>query len=236
MRVYRVETDGIPGWVCEPATPAGLLLLGHRGTHSKDDAFYVALGRRLASHCGLAVVCIDAPAHGERRPDSGDRAADDAAVLDAIVSGEDQAAHDWATVTSGLAGLGQPVAMVGFSMGALVALVTAPRLPSIRALVLVAGGIPAFAVRARRAPGSTTPQLRAAAALGDIDVSMLNTTSDEVCPPAGALELFEAIPGARKRMAFWEGDHDHVPAEMVETTIDVLRRALADEHGGRSTR
>jgi hypothetical protein len=31
---------------------------------------------------------------------------------------------------------------------------------------------------------------------------MLDMTRDEACPPTGALELFEAIPGVRKRLIF----------------------------------
>jgi dienelactone hydrolase len=228
VREYRIETDGVPGRVFEPPDARGLLLLGHRGTHGKDDAFYVDLGRLLASERGLAVACIDAPCHGERKPRSGDPAADDAAVLRAVVSGADQTADDWEATAMALAALGPPLAMVGFSMGALVGLVTAARLPSIRALVLGVAGVPAFAVQGKREPGSTTPQLRAAAALDNVDVLMLNMTRDEVCPPAGALELFEAIPGVRKRLIFWEGDHDHNPPELVGYALDFLRRSLGD--------
>ena len=234
VREYRVETDGVPGRVFEPPAPRGLLLLGHRGTHGKDDAFYVDLGRLLASECGLAVACIDAPCHGERKPNSGDPAADDAAVLHAVVSGADQTAGDWEATAMALSAFGPPIAMMGFSMGALVGLVTAARLPSIRALVLGVAGVPAFAVQGKRDPGSTTPQLRAAAALGDVDVLMLNMTRDEVCPPAGVLELFEAIPGVRKRLTFWEGDHDHVPPELVGYALDSLRRSLGDVLTGRA--
>jgi fermentation-respiration switch protein FrsA (DUF1100 family) len=121
---------------------------------------------------------------------------------------------------------------MGFSMGAMSGLTTAARLGSVRALVLGVAGVPAFAVQGVRDPGSTTPQLRAAAALGDVDVLMLNMTRDELCPPAGALELFDAIPGARKRLTFWEGDHDHVPPELVGYAIDFLQRSLADVLSG----
>jgi pimeloyl-ACP methyl ester carboxylesterase len=194
IREYRIDADGVPGLVYEPDAPRGLLLLGHRGTHSKDDAFYVDLGRRLASECCVTVACIDAPCHGERKPSSGDSAADDAAVLEAIVAGEDQMAADWEATAAVLAAFGPPIALIGFSMGALSGLVTAGRLSSIRALVLGAAGVPAFAVKSRRAEGSSTPQIRAAEALGHVEVLMLNTTHDDLCPPVGALELFEALP------------------------------------------
>jgi pimeloyl-ACP methyl ester carboxylesterase len=229
VREYRVDSDGVPARVYEPPASRGLLFLGHRGTHSKDDPFYVDLGRQLASDCNLTVACIDAPCHGERKPDSGDQAADDAAVLDAIVSGAEQTAADWIATASTLSAFGPPIAFVGFSMGALTGLVTAGLIPSIRTLVLGVAGVPAFAVQGKRDPGSTTPQLSAAASLGDVDVLMLNMTRDDLCPPSGALELFDAIPGARKRLTFWEGDHDHVPPELVGHLRDFVRQSLAEE-------
>src|SRR5690606_21504918 len=165
--------------------------------------------------CAVTVACIDAPCHGERKPNSGDPAADEAAVVEAIVSGEDRTARDWEATAAVLSAFGPPIALIGFSMGALAGMVTAARLPSIRAMGLCAAGIPAFAVQDRRAVGSSTPQLRAAAALHQIEVLMLNTTHDDLIPPVGALELFEALPPSSKRLTFWEGDHDHVPPEMI---------------------
>lgn len=51
----------------------------------------------------------------------------------------------------------------------------------------------------------------------------MNTTHDELVPPCGALELFEALPHSGKRLMLWEGDHDYVPPEMLRQAIEFLR-------------
>ena len=48
-------------------TRPALLLLGHGGGHSKDAERFVNLSRQYAEMTGLAVVCIDAVDHGERK-------------------------------------------------------------------------------------------------------------------------------------------------------------------------
>jgi hypothetical protein len=42
--------------------------MGHGGGHSKDGPRFMQLARHYAAATGLAVVCIDAVDHGERRP------------------------------------------------------------------------------------------------------------------------------------------------------------------------
>jgi len=224
MREHRIENDGVPARVYEPDGAAGLLLFGHRGTHHKDLDHVVALCRRYANGTGLAVVCIDAPAHGERRPRSGDREADDRAVLDAIVGGADRTAADWRTTADALASIGPAVALVGFSMGAMAGIVTAASMPSLRALVLGVAGVPAFALAGRRPAGTTTPHLDAAGRLHDVQVLMLNMTHDDLLPVEGALELFAAVPGPGKRLMLWEGDHDHMPDDLIECSVAFVRR------------
>jgi hypothetical protein len=64
----RIETRGIPARLYLPSGAAGLLLLGHGGEKSKDSDRFVALSRLYAESTGLAVVCIDAVDHGERKP------------------------------------------------------------------------------------------------------------------------------------------------------------------------
>jgi dienelactone hydrolase len=225
MREYRIENGGVPARVYEPDGAAGLLLFGHRGTHHKDRDDVVALCRRHATGTGLAVVCIDGPAHGERAPRSGDPEADRRVVIDAIVGGGEQTAADWHTTAGALSSIGPPVALVGFSMGAMAGIVTAASMPSLRALVLGVAGVPAFALLAGRRPeGTTTPHLDAARHLGDVQVLMLNMTHDDMFPVEGTLELFAAVPGPGKRLVLWEGDHDHMPEDLIETSVAFVRQ------------
>jgi dienelactone hydrolase len=225
VREYRIENDGVPARVYEPDGAAGLLLFGHRGTHGKDVDHVVALCRRYATDTGLAVVCIDAPAHGERTPRSGDQEADDRAVLDAIMGGAEQTtAADWRSTAAALSSIGPAVALVGFSMGAMAGIVTAASVPSLRVLVLGVAGVPAFALAGRRPAGTTTPHLDAARHLDQVQVLMLNMTGDEFFPVEGALELFAAVPGPNKRLMLWEGDHDHMPEDLVESSVAFVRQ------------
>jgi hypothetical protein len=53
---------------------------------------------------------------------------------------------------------------------------------------------------------------------------MLNMTLDQTFPPAGALEFFGAIPGRRKRIMFWEGDHLGLPSESIRHSMEFLKR------------
>jgi dienelactone hydrolase len=224
VREYRIENKGVPARVYEPEGAAGLLLFGHRGTHNKDLDHVVALCRRYASGTELTVVCIDAPAHGERRPRSGDPEADGRAVVDAIMGGAEQTAADWHTTADALSSIGPAVALVGFSMGAMAGIVTAGSLPSLRALVLGVAGVPAFAVAGRRPARTTTPHLEAARHLSHVQVLMLNMTDDELMPVEGALELFGAVPGPNKRLMLWEGDHDHMPVDLIECSVAFVRQ------------
>ena len=63
----RIEIEGIPARLYAARDAPALLLLGHGGTHSKDGPRFVRLCRTYAEHTGLAVVCIDAVDHGERK-------------------------------------------------------------------------------------------------------------------------------------------------------------------------
>jgi predicted alpha/beta-hydrolase family hydrolase len=64
----RIETKGILARLYLPSGAEGLLLLGHGGGKSKDSNRFVELSRLYAESTGLAVVCIDAVDHGERKP------------------------------------------------------------------------------------------------------------------------------------------------------------------------
>jgi hypothetical protein len=41
---------------------------------------------------------------------------------------------------------------------------------------------------------------------------------------AGAHEFFDAVPGRKKRLMFWEGDHLGLPAESIRHAIAFLDR------------
>ena len=209
MREERIEDGGVPARIYDPGGSKGVLLLGHGHTQSKDDELYVALGRQYASETGLAVVCIDALNHGERAT-GGDTFGPDAA--DVMVA-------DWQRTAEAVSSLGAPVAYVGFSMGMVFGAPTVAAMPSIKAAVFGVGGLP-NQVDADRMLGF-------AAKLTHPQVLMLNMTKDELFSVEGTHAFFDAIPGRKKRLMFWEGAHAALPSEAVRHSITFLQRHCA---------
>lgn len=241
MNEERIAIDGIPARLYQPEGARGLLLLGHGGGGSKDDERFITLGRQYAEGTGLATVCIDIAGHGERR--SARAAAAPAATPDTILpwvlAKTDQTVADWKATAAALSSIGPPLAYAGFSMGMLLGAPTVLAMPTIKAVVFGVGGVPAGLTPAavtqgatqagatQAGPGPARAVLDYAPGLGDRQVVMLNMTQDAVFTPAGALEFFSAIPGRRKRIMFWEGDHQGLPSEAIRLSVDFLRRHAA---------
>ena len=218
MHEERIDAGGIPARLYRPDGARGLLLLGHGGGRSKDAERFVGLAREHAVGTGLAVVCIDAVDHGERRPTGvvpgGLPAGWHSRVADRMVA-------DWTATAAALADVGPAVAYVGFSMGAIFGFPTVAALTTITTAVFVVGGIPAGGGIDDPALGPKL--LEIAARLGDRQVLLLNKTGDEVFPPVGVHELFAAIPGDGKRLMFWPGGHDDWPPELIRASVDFVR-------------
>ena len=109
----RIETGGIPARLYLPGRAKGLLLLGHGGGKSKDSDRSIKLSRLYAEGTGLAVVCIDAVDHGERKPVD----VDDRLPAEWHSRAMGQMVDDWAASASALWWICLPLAYVGFSMG-----------------------------------------------------------------------------------------------------------------------
>lgn len=217
MREERIESDGVPGKLYAPEDAGGLLLLGHGIDGSKDEERFVNLGRRYAESTGLAVVCIDGPAHGERAPRTGDHLEDQRAIRRSVSRGGPGMVADWQKTAEALSWIGPPVAYVGFSMGMIFGALTVAEMPTIKAAVFGVGGIP-IGVSDKAA------FLEVAWKLGHSQVLMLNMTQDTIFPVAGTLEFFAAIPGRKKRLMFWEGTHGGLPAESVRHSVEFLKK------------
>lgn len=217
MREERIESDGVPGKLYAPDGASGLLLLGHGVGNSKDDDVFVGLGRSYADATGLAVVCIDGPAHGDRAPRTGDRREDQRIIRQLVFSGGPGMVSDWQKTADALSSIGPAVAYVGFSMGMLFGALTVAEMPTIKAAVFGVGGIP-IGVPDR------TAFLEVATKLAHPQVLMINMTQDSIFPVTGTLEFFAAIPGRKKRLMFWEGDHAGLPKESIRYSADFVKR------------
>src|SRR5688500_1951002 len=182
MREERIDVDDFAGMLYDPGEATGLLLLGHGIDGSKEDPRFIALGRTYAEHTGLAAVCIDGPAHGDRAPRTGDPHEDAVAVRRSVTHGGPGMVSDWQKTAEALSSIGPAVAYVGFSMGMLFGAPTVAAMPTIKAAVFGVGGIPAGVT-------DEAPYLETAAKLGHAQVLMLNTTLDPIFPPAGAMKF-----------------------------------------------
>jgi pimeloyl-ACP methyl ester carboxylesterase len=211
----RIETNGIPARLYLPGRAEGLLLLGHGGGRSKDSERFVELSRLYAESTGLAVVCIDAVDHGERK------SADVDVVNRLPAEWHSRAVRpmvdDWTTTANALSWIGPPLAYVGFSMGSIFGIPIVESQTSITAAVFVVGGVPSGGWI--QDPPLRPLLLAAASKLSRPHVLMINKTQDELFPTEGVRDLFNAIPGPGKSLSFSEGTHDDWPPEDIDHTI-----------------
>lgn len=218
MREERVVVGAIPARLYEPGGATGLLLLGHGGAQSKDADRFVALCRHYAASTGLAVVCIDAVDHGERRPA--------AVVSEGIPQGWHsraipQMVSDWREVADEFSAVGPACAYVGFSMGVLFGLATVASMPSISAAVFIAGGFPTGG-------WVDDPDLRdnlisGASRLHHAHVLMLNKNEDEMFDASKAQSLFESVSSRSKKLHFSPGGHDDWGPDLVAESVNFVR-------------
>ncbi|MGH9228915.1 MAG: hypothetical protein ACRD07_09335 [Acidimicrobiales bacterium] len=218
MREERIDNDEVPGRLYDPGDARGLLLFGHGGGRGKDSERFVRLARTYAEGTGLAVVCIDAVDHGERKPP----AASDGVPPRWHSSTAGQMVAGWRKTAEALSSIGAALAYVGFSMGMIFGAPTVVSITTIKAAVFGVGGIPTGG-------GIDDPPLRAmlleaASRLGHPQVLMLNMTQDEVFTTDGGHAFFDAIPGPKKRLMFWEGDHDSWPAEAIRHSVTFINQ------------
>jgi pimeloyl-ACP methyl ester carboxylesterase len=159
-------------------------------------------------------VCVDAVGHGERATDD---------VLRTMGSEKNAAlmTADWRAVADEL---GNPVAYVGYSMGMLYGAPTVAAMPEIKAAVFGVGGIPGSSTRSQLPNVMHDRLLAVAAQLTHPQVLLLNMTKDETFPVTGVHEFFDAIPGHKKRLMFWEGGHTGLPSESTRHAIAFVNR------------
>lgn len=216
-----IDVGGVPASVYRPPGATGVLLLGHGGGHGKDSPRFVRLARQYAGETGLAVLCIDAVDHGARRSDG---------AGGAIPPGwhsrnVGRMVDDWRTTAAAVESIGPAVAYVGFSMGAIFGFPTVAAMPTIRAAVFVVGGIPSGG--GIDDPGLGPVILDAASNLAHSHVLMVNTRADEIFPIDGVHTVFEALRGATKELAIWDGSHDDWPPDLIASSVTFLRQHLA---------
>lgn len=228
----RTDAGGHPGAPARrPRVGAALLLHGYA---SRKELMAETIGGALLAH-GLASLAIDLPLHGER----------DAPIQEQAMRSPLVLMRQWRlalreTVTA-LRLLGEVpavdrgrLALVGYSMGAYVAVLAAAEEPAARAVVLAAGGdlpndTPLTALIRRVAD-----PLRAVRGFHGRPLLMIHGRHDTTITPAQAERLYAAA-GEPKALRWWNAGHylppaaiDHAAGWLVEA-LDGARRGVRGE-------
>ncbi len=223
----RMTAGEVPGLLFAPAGdgPLPLVLLGHGAHLGKDDEHMQILCRSFARQLPAAVLVIDCPDHGERRPvnDADYLAAVERNMADAAV--HHQLAREWTDAAAAAratdARIDDRTAYVGFSMGSIFGASIVQDLPFVGPVVLALGGF----VAPQRLPGTNDLIEAGLRSLGDREVLMVSMTHDESFPFTEAVRAFGLIPGP-KRMFVWEGGHIDIPGEAIRHAGQFLQRTL----------
>jgi dienelactone hydrolase len=224
----------VPAVLFVPASeqPLPLVLLGHGAHQSKDDPIAQLLAKAIARGVPAGVALMDAPGHGERRlTGSSDEEYDrDVRRRMGDPGGDRALTEEWTAVAAAARAasplLSGPLGYAGFSMGALLGLSIVADLPDVQAAVFALGGALPDDGLGNTGTAARNERVRdGARRLGEREVLMLNMTRDEHFPIAGAIDVFELIPGP-KRMGVWAGTHVELPPESMQQATSFLARTL----------
>lgn len=246
-----MDVDGpmgrVPGLLYMPSrhgVELPVVLLGHGGGSGKDDPRWQETGRFLAATATVAVLCIDAPFHGERAFQDGAGTDTGRAVRRALADPGTalNVAADWRAALGHLRGLDvdlDRLGYFGFSMGTMLGVPVCAEL-DVRAAVFAGGGVfdPSVVTRfiTETDPARIDQEVKqfetrsrllldAASRLGKTEILQIIMLDDEVFTVGGMLELFAAFNGP-KRIAAWPGGHDALPREALEFAAWFLSRTL----------
>lgn len=206
-RAFRVGE--VPGVLWTPPhvdTSLPLVMLGHGGGESARHAGILRRARSHVIELGVAVVAIDAPGHGERRPTT---------VIG--VERAEQATVEWRAVLDALQGAGiaaGPIGYWGVSMGGVTGAFLLPEEPRITAAVL---GLLSLERLEESAPRITVP------------LEFVLQWDDELAPREGALALFDAFGSVEKTLHANPGKHLQIPEFEHASSVRFFERHLLPE-------
>jgi dienelactone hydrolase len=201
--------------------PAALLL---HGWSARKETMAEAIGRVLLRH-GVGSLAIDLPLHGERS---------DAAVLGGAISplaivGEWRAALAEGTLALRYLAAhgsvdGSALAIVGYSLGAYLALTLAADDPAARAVVLAAGGDLPAATPFTALVRPIADPLALVRRLEGRPLLMVHGREDRTVRPEQAERLFAAA-AEPKEIHWWDAGH-YLPPAAIERAAEWLAARL----------
>jgi uncharacterized protein len=223
---FHAGGEVIPGILLLPRAPVpapGVVLL--HGYSSRKEHLAEGVGTALQRH-GIASLAVDLPLHGTRADPLQAQAERNPLALVALWR---QALRE-ARLALGYLGARPEVdaaslALAGYSLGSYLAVMTAAQEPSVRAVVLAAGGdLP------RGTPLSTVARavadpVRAVKRLKGRPLLMVNGTADRTIRADQARRLFDAA-SEPKEIRWWNSGHV-LPGEAIDHVAAWLRERLA---------
>jgi dienelactone hydrolase len=210
----------VPGIMLVPsadrAVPAALLLHGYSST---KERLIDSMGRALAAR-GFACLAIDLPLHGGRDDALAEQARSNPLGLLQhwrAALAEAQAAVHYLHSHEAIAP--DNVALIGYSLGGYIALITASKEPRVKAVVLAASGdLPATPWTGMMR--TVADPIAAARALNGRPLLMLHGRTDRTIPPEQAERLFQAA-NEPKELRWYEAGHV-LPASAAEDAAEWL--------------
>jgi dienelactone hydrolase len=226
------ESGIVPGILWTPTQhdhPVPLVLLGHGGSGHKRADRQLMLARRFASVSQVATAAIDGPYHGDRVPETLDRAQFQAMMAAAGVDKvTDGMVDDWRATLDALSQLdtidGERIAYMGFSMGTRFGLpYVAAAGDRLRCAALGKNGL-----RQAASMAATNMAARFEQDAPQIKVPILYHVQwdDELFARDGQFELFDRIGTPDKRLIAFPGPHGTSTPEAVQTWCDFVTRHL----------
>jgi uncharacterized protein len=224
----EVGRDVVPAALAIPdrATPAPAALLLHGYTSHKEQMLNSA-GRALLDR-GVASLAIDLPLHGERQSRLDEESLrNPLSLVRRWRAALDECRASLAFLAARPELDADRLALVGYSLGAYLGVTVAAREPSVRAVVLAAGGdLPAntpFASVVR----TVADPVRAVRKIAGRPLLMVHGRSDRTVTPDQAKRLYAAA-GEPKTLLWYDGGH-YMPAAMVERAGEWVAERLGSE-------
>jgi len=235
-RAFQVDVGGreVPGIAWLPAGeaagvdgPRPLVLVGHGATLHKRVDHIVSLAHLLVRTHGFAAAALDAPGHGDRRPD---RTADEVQLFGNFLTewsrpgSTDDVVAEWQAAISALReepriGDG-PIGYWGLSMGTIYGIPLAAAEPRVQVAVFGLMGL----------LGPTKDRIEADARALACPLAFILQWHDQLVGRDDSFALFDALGSVDKRLHAHPGEHAAVPPEELLFSVEFLARHLAPAH------
>ena len=221
----RAAGETVPGILSFPraSAPVPAALLIHGWTSHKEQ-MASSVGAALLD-VGIASLALDLPMHGERESPEAMSLRNPIDLIRRWTAALAEAAAGVEYLARRPEVDAKRLAIVGYSLGSFVAVMTASREASVRAVVLAAGGdLPAGSPFERVVRAVADPK-RAIRKLEGRPLLMVHGKRDRTVRPEQAERLFAAA-GEPKELRWWDSGH-YLPQAAIDDAARWMKSALA---------